>query len=249
MALFGNQSRYEFKYAIDMALIPQIRKFIKPYTNFDANLKDVNSKYYTVRSIYFDTPELDFYYEKMDGLKIRKKLRVRTYDNGNDYAFLEIKRKYNNCVVKERTRLSISTIGHLINTSEHSACELPGDDYTARLVSGKFLYNLLKKGLLPTLLVVYEREAYQGKIIVKDRITIDSDLRVLIKPELGDILNNINFVKVTADQAILELKFNNRMPKWMKNLSAEFRLRKQSISKYCLGLDACRNGSMDGEIL
>jgi SPX domain protein involved in polyphosphate accumulation len=249
MVRFGDQSRYEYKYIINATLALQVKDFIKPYTQMDSHLREAGHQQYTVRSVYFDTPALDYYYEKMDGVKIRKKLRVRTYDDTDDYAFLEIKRKYVNCVAKERSRLSILTIERLINAPENNTYEFPQDDYNARLVSGKFLYNLLKKGLVPTLLVVYEREAYIEKGLDKNRVTIDTNVRVLSKPDLSELMDTDNFVTVTDDRVILELKFDDMMPQWMKNLTAEFRLKKQSISKYCLGIDACRDAFKDGETL
>jgi len=246
MVKFADQSRYEYKYRITSKMIPQIRDFSKPFTTVDPHLKDVNDNKYTVRSIYFDTPSLDFYYEKMDGLKIRKKLRVRTYNEMNDFAFLEIKRKFVNCVAKERSKLPFIVIERLINTPEESAIEYPQNDHNARLVSGKFVYTLLKKGLLPVLLVVYEREAYVGLADDRERLTIDTDVRAIAEPDLGDILNTTNFTPMIKDAGILELKFDDVMPHWMKNLAREFGLKKKSISKYCLGLDACGKTEVNG---
>jgi hypothetical protein len=157
----------------------------------------------------------------------------------NDYAFLEIKRKFVNCVAKERSKLPFMVIERLISTPEDSAIEYPQDDYKSRLVSGKFVYNLLKKGLIPILLVVYEREAYVGINNENERLTLDTDVRALAEPDLGDLLNTKNFVPTIKDRGILELKFDNIMPPWMKNLIVEFGLKKESISKYCLSIDAC----------
>ena len=89
MTQFADRSRYEYKFKIPLDLIDDVRKFILPYTKFDPYLEKHGNQRYTVRSIYFDTPELDFYYEKIDGVKIRKKLRVRTYNRVSDFAFLE----------------------------------------------------------------------------------------------------------------------------------------------------------------
>jgi SPX domain protein involved in polyphosphate accumulation len=239
MVKFADRSRYEYKYYITKEIIPQLRNYITPFTNVDPHLKDTVDSKYTVRSIYFDTPTLDFYYEKMDGLKIRKKLRVRTYNEMNDYAFLEIKRKFVNCVAKERSKLPFMVIERLINATEDSVIEYPQDDYNSRLVSGKFVYNLLKKGLLPILLVVYDREAYIGVDDESQRMTIDTDIKAMSEPDLGDILNSKNFVPTLQDSGVLELKFDDIMPQWMKNLVLEYGLQRESISKYCLGIDAC----------
>lgn len=249
MVQFADQSRYEYKYKISKDLIPQIRDYSAPYTTEDPYLKQSSAAKYTVRSIYFDTPDLDFYYEKLDGLKIRKKLRVRTYNDMNDFAFLEIKRKFVNCVTKERSKLPFMVIERLINTPDESVMEYPEDDHNSRVVSGKFVYNLLRRGLLPVLLVVYEREAYIGLANERERLTLDTNVRALSEPDLGDILNTENFVPTFQDAGILELKFDDNMPQWMKNLVREFKLKKQSISKYCLGIDACQlsgNGEDSG---
>ena len=153
MVQYADQSRYEYKYKISTDLIPQIRDYSAPYTNEDPYLKKTSAGKYTVRSIYFDTPDLDFYYEKMDGLKIRKKLRVRTYNEMSDYAFLEIKRKFVNCVAKERSKLPFIVIERLINTPDESVIEYPENDHNSRVVSGKFVYNLFKKGLLTVIAI------------------------------------------------------------------------------------------------
>ena len=49
---------------------------------------------YPVRSLYFDTPyDMDFY-EKQDGVELRRKIRLRCYDPGADFAMLEMKQKH-----------------------------------------------------------------------------------------------------------------------------------------------------------
>jgi SPX domain protein involved in polyphosphate accumulation len=243
----GDSSRYEYKYKLDKSIIPDIRKSIQKFTKLDTYLKKKGGSRYTVRSIYFDTADLDFYYEKKDGVKIRKKLRVRTYNDTGDYAFLEIKRKFINCIAKERSRLPFVTIERLISTTENSTYEFIPDDHNARLVSGKFLYNLLKKGLVPTMLIVYEREAYIGILDQKERITIDTNVKALANPDLGDILNNQNLKETTSDFGILEAKFDNIMPRWIKNLTRDFNIKRESISKYCLGVEATCDLFANGE--
>ena len=247
MVQYGDQSRYEYKYRITRELIPQIRELIRPVTSFDPYLKDATNNRYTVRSIYFDTPSLDFYYEKMDGLKVRKKLRIRTYNEMDDFAFLEIKRKFINCISKERSKLPIMVIEKLVSTTQDSVIEYPQDDYNSRLVSGKFVYTLLKKGLIPVLLVVYEREAYIGLTDDKERLTIDTNVRANSEPDLGDILCTENFTPVINDAGILELKFDDVMPQWMKNLVLKLGLKRESLSKYCLGIDVFRGNGLTVE--
>ena len=104
--------RSELKYYIPYTLIPSIRDYILPHMELDPYSAIMDEHEYTIRSIYFDSQFFDFYYEKVDGVKIRKKLRIRTYNNVSEdsYVFFEIKRRYNNRVVKERTKLSYNLI-------------------------------------------------------------------------------------------------------------------------------------------
>lgn len=48
---------------------------------------------YVIRSLYFDTPEDQDFYEKEDGVEVRRKIRLRIYDPDSDFAMLEMKQK------------------------------------------------------------------------------------------------------------------------------------------------------------
>lgn len=48
---------------------------------------------YIVRSLYFDTVYDRDFYEKLSGAELRRKIRLRCYDPGADFAMLEIKQK------------------------------------------------------------------------------------------------------------------------------------------------------------
>jgi hypothetical protein len=110
----------------------------------------------------------------------------------------------------------------------------------ATRVAGKFLYYTLKNRLQPTLLVMYEREAYLHPLAPYQRATVDTNVRFYSYPSLDDLFHGQGMVFLREPLGILELKFNNFMPVWMRRLEAEFNLRQLSISKYALGIDACR---------
>jgi hypothetical protein len=97
----------------------------------------------------------------------------------------------------------------------------------------------LKKGLVPTALIVYRREPYIDACHSDIRLTIDSDLRGQFKPDLGDLVHDSDLKPVIKDLAILELKFDDFMPGWMGALLKKFKFRRESISKYCLGIQSC----------
>ena len=48
---------------------------------------------YTIRSLYFDTPDDQDFTDKIDGLELRRKIRLRIYSPQSDFAMLEMKQK------------------------------------------------------------------------------------------------------------------------------------------------------------
>ena len=48
---------------------------------------------YRIRSLYFDTLDDTDFFEKIEGAELRRKLRLRIYDPGADFAMLEMKQK------------------------------------------------------------------------------------------------------------------------------------------------------------
>ena len=48
---------------------------------------------YIVRSLYFDTVYDRDFYEKLSGAELRRKIRLRCYDPGADFAMLEIDKR------------------------------------------------------------------------------------------------------------------------------------------------------------
>ena len=65
---------------------------------------------YVVSSLYFDSVDYRFYWEKKEGIKFRRKLRIRHYETGeilddNTPVWAEIKQRYDRVTQKRRVRL------------------------------------------------------------------------------------------------------------------------------------------------
>ena len=70
-----------------------------------------NDKYYNVLSIYFDNQNFQFYLDKIEGIDNRIKPRLRFYFNEKNQpqkCFLELKKKYNQMIFKEKVKISLS---------------------------------------------------------------------------------------------------------------------------------------------
>lgn len=239
MSKFPEIKRVELKYFIPHELVHEIRRYIRPYVEIDPYATKFADNKYIIRSIYFDTEQFDFYYEKLDGLKIRKKLRVRAYNDviQNSMIFFEIKRRYVNRILKERAQLPAS---FLLNLNGNNKL-LEMDTVNGNTVLHKFIYNFVSLNLKPSALITYEREPFIGQMDQDIRLTVDRNVRSLLYPKIEDYFQEEGSRLIVDDACILELKFNEFMPQWMRKLVAEFQLRAQSISKYCIGVHSGQN--------
>jgi len=231
--------RYELKYYIPRSDMETIRDIVLPHVVRDPWCDCRPEKSYTVRSIYYDTEDLRFYYEKMDSVKVRKKLRVRTYNlpSESSPAFLEIKRKFGRRGFKERLLLSMDDVEGALNGTAAPEV-LKNRSFSERKVMDKFRFNLRIGDLRPVVLVVYEREAFIGKSNDRLRVTLDHDLRSLLNPELDEIFVEEKLKQFEDQNFVLELKFDDFMPRWMARLVTLLNLKARPYSKYCHGIDA-----------
>jgi len=228
--------RYERKYLVHNSMVEILRNRILPFVKADPYTQLKNGiPEYTVRSIYFDTPNLDSLNEKIEGLEKRRKLRVRSYNEENsvDTFFLEIKLKEGNRIGKNRTKLPIESFEHFCNNPS-MALEISDDKYKSD--ANKFLYYLEKEQQSPINLIVYDREAYIGKFDSGLRITFDKNIQSANMPEISELFSNQNLGFVWPSHFILEIKyFESPMPYWLKLIVQEFELRHQALSKYTEG--------------
>jgi len=233
--------RKEFKYYVPMELLDPLRDRMLSHMEYDPFCEKRKDKNYTVRSIYYDTSNLKFYYEKIDGIKHRKKLRVRVYNEPESFdnvpAFLEIKRKANDTIFKERASVPILEANKLTNGAQISLVEKERDSYQCKLALNRFIYITKMWQLEPKALITYEREAFQDPVNPDLRVTFDKNVRSYMNPEIDDYYRE-NDLRTFADKHfILEVKFHIAIPIWLRQVLKDYRLHLQSISKYCNGLN------------
>lgn len=228
--------RRELKYLVRERDRERLHARIAPFVQPDARASGPGRPHYVVRSVYFDTTDLRDYYEKLSGIQARRKLRVRGYDEPDgDPLFIEIKRKHGGAVWKDRAALPAATVAQLL--AGQAPTGLPPN---TRPAADRFLYRLRREARRPTLLVTYDREPLVGRLDPSLRITFDRRLRCAPFPTLGPDLHGLfaeySLRPVLGDAFILEVKFDRVFPSWLQSTLAEFGLRKQALSKYCLGL-------------
>ncbi len=237
MAFVDQFERKEFKYYVPVIRMEDLRERLLAHISHDPYCNRYSDKRYPVRSIYLDTHAHLFYYEKLESLKVRKKLRVRTYDSetAKMVAFLEIKRKVGKAVYKERAVIPYFEMNNLFNGEKINL--LHPEMHTQQVALNRFVYLTNRLHLEPVVLITYEREAFQGIDDQSLRITFDLNVRSYMTDTLDDLLRETDMRTLTDLYFILEVKFSRQMPLWLRGIIRDFALRLQSISKYCEGID------------
>lgn len=232
--------RLEYKYLVPNELLPKLRAMITPFVEVDKYVVDSGLRGYTVRSVYFDTFALDFYYEKMAGLKMRKKIRLRGY---NDYTersivFLEIKRKRGRFVAKNRAPVVYEHIKDIFISSDvERFISASKGSPNALEDTRRFLFYVHGASLRPTVLIIYEREAYHSKFNPSLRITFDKNIRSSIYPSIDALFSEDEILHSIPARFVLEVKFCGGLPLWLKSSIAALGLRQMALSKYVICLD------------
>ena len=95
--------RHEWKIALDPGDLFVLRQRLRAVMQPDAHAVDGR---YSIRSLYFDTPEDRALREKLDGVSRREKFRIRYYNGDTGFIQLEKKCKRGGLGWKEQTQLS-----------------------------------------------------------------------------------------------------------------------------------------------
>jgi SPX domain protein involved in polyphosphate accumulation len=229
--------KFEFKYIVPVSKMDALREAFSPFVELDPYAASAANHQYKVRSIYFDTPRFDFYFEKLDGFKVRKKIRIRGYNEkiGDDIVFLEIKRKFKEPIEKSREKLTFDFVRQLLNSSDINY-DQENDHWKSDDINGagKFFYHVYSQRLKPVILVIYEREAYFDRFGQDVRLTIDKNLRCLPYPGIDDLFREDKASYAMKDHFIFEVKFRENFPFWLRPVIGRLGLMKQAASKYVM---------------
>ena len=182
---------------------------------------------YTVRSLYFDTVYDGDFYDKLDGIETRRKIRLRCYSPKDDFAMLEMKQKQGASQLKRSLMLS-----------REDAIRLTKADYTPLLkYSEPFAaecYALMNlRCYRPKTIVEYNRKAFIAKEN-KTRITFDSNI-VATESSFDLFDERLNMYPVLDKyDVVLEVKFNGFLLDYIRRMLNGVNRSELSVSKYVL---------------
>jgi hypothetical protein len=234
--------RYEYKYAIPLALRREIVEMAAPFTLPDPHGLPIGdgAMGYDVHSLYFDTERLADLYARLDSRKIRDRLRLRTYGEAGEKQalFLENKRKFEQWVIKSRVRITDA------DTWAAHPSDRPWIDLCAaytrfgRYGAIHFARLMERDHRVPVSVVHYQRAVYVARDPnqPKTRLTMDCQICAGFPKDAKELWVAPTVDLLPPDWMVLELKFDGDRPGWMRELCRNFHLRAMPVSKFGLSV-------------
>ncbi len=232
-------ARYEFKYILNEAQCNVIENEVAQFMKYDGFVHPELGDRYIVRSLYFDNRMTTHYFDKIDGIRHRRKFRIRTYSRTPDSLspiFLEEKGRYVDRTFKTRIPLTSEDVQLFTSPSESKLVDWKFSDND---LFQRFVYSRARLQTHPIVLVDYERRPYTSTFDLNFRTTFDSHLRATATSKLFPLANK-QWFEALAGYTVLEVKFHRRLPAWFHRIIKTHNLRRQSISKFCKGMEICQ---------
>ena len=226
--------RGELKFLIDYRKYCKLLEYIRPYTEPD-KFAGTNGTY-LVSSVYYDTPGNRFYWEKIDGEKVRKKVRIRSYLDSKTckplHTILEVKKKDDRNVYKAKAEMDFSDAVTILNGPSTEKLHSKKFSVKEKTAIDDVLYLRHKFGLQPKIMVAYERQAFYDSASHNTRLTFDLNVGY----RTVDLRNpdpQTSRYAIPPNLVVLEVKYKKFMPVWTMNMIRIFDLRLTTVSKYC----------------
>lgn len=213
--------RHEWKHEISYADLLAIRQRLRAVAESDPH---ASGGRYLIRSLYFDNAADKALREKIDGVNLREKFRIRYYNGDTSVIHLEKKSK----------RAGLGT-KYSANLTRDEAQSIVDGDLDWMMDSGRDLVRELYckmryQGLRPKTIVDYTREPFiyrPGNV----RVTFDYDIRTGLSST--DFLNPACVTVPAGDAPILlEVKWDAFLPDIIRDAVQTPGRRVEAFSKY-----------------
>lgn len=222
-------NRFEIKYPSETSALAEVEALIADYLSPDEAMN--GGQGYQVCSVYFDSPDLRFFRDKMEGELTRLKPRLRWYADSLDEApsayFLEMKGRYDRIVLKRRAALSRDLAEAILA----DPLSVPDSAISNSSVLGEFSYMVQRFDLRPLVTVSYHRKPFRGRFHNNLRMTFDRMLRCSLSTSLDAKVSDFRYF-LPANRSIIELKYNETVSRYLLQRLNSHGLIQQTFSKY-----------------
>ena len=160
---YRHEWKHELNYADMLNLRPRLRAVMEPDPHA------IDGRYF-IRSLYFDTPRDKALREKLDGVNMREKFRIRFYNGDTSVIHLEKKSKRNSLGAKFSAPLTQEQAQSIVQGETDWMLSSPHE------LIRELYCRMRDQELRPKTIVDYTREPYiygPGNV----RVTLDYDIR------------------------------------------------------------------------
>ena len=238
-------SRFEFKYLLPQAQRLEVESELNHFVEFDPFVANRPDHRYLVRSLYWDDRNLTAFHDKVDGMMVRSKFRIRTYTTDPDEPvprFLEIKGRNNNLVVKHRTPMDMGVESS--DVSGDRLAELVMASCQEGPIHQEFCFQRFRRRIQPYALIDYQRRPFVSRFDPEFRLTFDEELQATQTSSLFPKPSDRS-VRLVPGYTVMEVKFRHHLPSWFHRIIQGYELRRLSFSKICEGTTALEIASDD----
>ena len=213
--------RHEWKHEISYADLLAIRQRLRAVCEPDPHAKDGK---YLIRSLYFDNLSDKALREKIEGVNLREKFRIRYYNGDPSVIHLEKKSKRAGLGTKYSANLTREEAQRIVDND--TDWMLKSDWPLVQELCCKMKYQ----GLRPRTIVDYTREPFifrPGNV----RVTFDYDIRTGLKST--DFLNpDCQTIPAGDAPILLEVKWDAFLPSIIRDAVQTPGRRVEAFSKY-----------------
>lgn len=214
--------RHELKFLISSQQVAALEARLLAVMQKDPHLK---GDAYNIRSMYFDDLDHSCFYENENGTDPREKFRIRIYDGKDSFIRLELKMKSKGMTKKLQCRMTREQVDTVLRGES-----LADFDHLPALLK-KFELQRMCRLLRPDVIVDYDRVPYiyaLGNV----RITIDSNVASSTQFDAFFGSHLMKRPVFQQDMVLLEVKYDELLPDYIKNLIWEFTAQRTTFSKF-----------------
>ena len=214
--------RVEQKYIITEDNIAYLKFKLENVMPYDKHAKD---GIYRIRSLYFDDMFDSFLEDNESGNDFREKYRIRTYNNETDKIHLEIKAKELGYTAKRKEEV---TVQECLDFIEGKNWSLKSEDGWVK----KKLYSLmLLRRMHPVQIVEYDRIPFVEE---KGNVRVTFDKHIVGTSQIHTFFDDVipGIPLLPTGQHILEVKYDEFLPDYIKQILNEVHVTKTAFSKY-----------------
>ena len=218
--------RHELKYLCSNQSVTVLEARLQTILQTDNH--SIDGRKYTVISIYFDDYQDSCLLANYMGVSDRYKYRIRIYNFDTNTINLEKKIKHDNLSYKKKAVLSLQDVQWILINDSASLLRETDDSLIT-----EFCLNMQSRLFSPKAIVQYERVAFVESVS-NTRVTLDTNIVASSDFQNFNRKEKLVFPVFGSGLHVLEVKYDDLLPEYVRRAVQMKTLNQNTISKYCL---------------